>query len=102
LQIFSENKSKEIHINVNACPYACLLYLAFVCVGNTLRAGILLLCFPSVLFSGVLGKQLLLSCEIKALVKISLVGYYQSLQIITATSKTLKPDKLLFLVIDIF
>lgn len=49
----------------------------FVCVGNTLRAGSLPLCFQSVLFS-VLGKQLPLICGMKALLKIGLVEYDQS------------------------
>lgn len=50
LLVFSGNKSKDIPINVNASSYAChLLYLAFISVGNT-RAGILPLCFQSVLF----------------------------------------------------
>lgn len=77
LQIFSGNKSKDIPINVNASSCACyLLYLAFISVGNT-RAGILPLCFQSVLFIGVQGKQILLNCGMKALLKISLVKYYQ-------------------------
>lgn len=49
---------KEVHINVSASPHTCCpLYLDFVLA--TLRAGILPFYFQSVLFLGVLEKQLL-------------------------------------------